>query len=132
MKATLLFEDGTIFTGENFGYTGEVCGEIVFYTGVVGYQEVITDPAYRGKIVLMTYPLIGNYGVNPEGLESPNAQASAIVVKEISRMYSNWLATGSLEEYMQQQKVPGLKGIDTRAAAIHIRDHGEQKAILST
>lgn len=132
MQATMVFEDGTVFSGENFAADGEVIGDVVFHTGVVGYQEILTDPAYRGKIVLMTYPLIGNYGVNEEGMESDQTHALALVVKEVSSIYSNWMATGSLSEFMEEQKVVGLKGIDTRAAAIHIRDHGEPRAILST
>ncbi|MCX5750343.1 MAG: glutamine-hydrolyzing carbamoyl-phosphate synthase small subunit [Candidatus Saganbacteria bacterium] len=132
MKAILVLEDGTVFTGKSFGAEGEVAGEIVFNTQVVGYQEILTDPAYGGKLVAMGYPHIGNSGVNDRSQESDQTHASALVVKEYSKIFSNWQATGSLEDFMKKNKVIGIEGIDTRALTIHIRDHGEMKAIIST
>jgi len=132
MKAILLLEDGTKFEGKNFGAEGEVVGNLVFHTGVVGYQEILTDPAYRGTLVCLSYPLIGNYGINEEGFESDRAQAGALIVKENSRMFSNWKATGSLSDFMHKHKVIGLEGIDTQELVSHIRDQGECHAILST
>ena len=132
MKAVLVLEDGTTFEGRSFGATGEKIGRVVFHTGVVGYQELITDPSYRGLLLTMTYPLIGNYGINEAGFESNTAQVEALIVKENSRIYSNWLAKESLETFMKKHKVVGIEGIDTRGLVIHIRDNGEMRGIVST
>jgi carbamoyl-phosphate synthase small subunit len=131
-KAILVLEDGTTFEGRSFGAEGEVFGEAVFFTGVVGYQEVLTDPSYRDQLVVMSYPLIGNYGVNSHDNESDSTHAKAIIIKELSSIYSNWLAKGSLEDFMKKNNVLGLQGIDTRALVVHIRDNGEMWGALST
>ena len=132
MKAVLALEDGTMFEGISFGAEGEVAGEVVFNTQVVGYQEILTDPAYGKQIVVMGYPHIGNVGINERSNESESAQASALIVKECSKVYSNWQAKGSLGDFMKKHKVIGIEGIDTRALTIHIRDNGEMKGIVST
>jgi len=132
MKAILVLEDGTAFEGASFGAEGEAAGEVVFNTQVVGYQEILTEPSYRRQIIAMGYPHIGNYGVNDRCRESDHAQASALVVKEYSKIYSNWQAKGSLDDFMKSNKVIGIEGVDTRALTIHIRDNGEMKGIVST
>ena len=131
-KAILALEDGTIFEGESFGAAGESIGEVIFNTQVVGYQEILTDPACRKQIIVMGYPHIGNYGINDRGNESDKAHASALIVKENSQIYSNWQAKGSLEDFMKKNKVIGITGIDTRSLVVHIRDSGEMKGIVST
>jgi len=132
MKAILILEDGSIFEGCSFGAKGEKIGRVVFHTGVVGYQELITDPSYRGLLLTMTYPLIGNYGINEAGYESEAAQAEALIVKENSRVYSNWLAQESLEDFMKRNSVVGIEGIDTRALVVHLRNNGEMTGVVST
>ncbi|MBN2159448.1 MAG: glutamine-hydrolyzing carbamoyl-phosphate synthase small subunit [Spirochaetes bacterium] len=123
-KAYLILEDGSEFEGTMFGYPGESLGEAVFNTSMSGYQEVLTDPSYRGQIVAMTYPMIGNYGVNGEDVESDRVQVAGFVVKEYSKEYSNYRATGSLSDYLVEAKVPAIEGIDTRRLTLHIRDKG--------
>ncbi len=132
MKAILILEDGSIFEGCSFGAKGEKIGRVVFHTGVVGYQELITNPSYRGLLLTMTYPLIGNYGINEAGYESEAAQAEALIVKENSRVYSNWLAQESLEDFMKRNSVVGIEGIDTRALVVHLRNNGEMTGVVST
>jgi carbamoyl-phosphate synthase small subunit len=132
MKAIIVLEDGTTFLGTSFGADGEVVGEAVFNTQVVGYQEILTDPSYRGQVIVMGYPHIGNYGVNDRCNESGKAEASALVVKEYSRIYSNWQAKGSLADFMKKHNVIGIEGVDTRALTVRIREHGEMRAIIST
>jgi carbamoyl-phosphate synthase small subunit len=132
MKAILALEDGKIFEGQSFGAGGERYGEVVFNTSLTGYQEVITDPSYKGQIVAMTYPLIGNYGVNPEDAESRKPFLEGFVVKELSKIASNWRSTGSLADYMRSNGVMGIEGIDTRQLTLHIRQAGALKAVLST
>lgn len=132
MKAVLALEDGTMFEGVSFGAEGEVAGEVVFNTQVVGFQEILTDPAYAKQIIAIGYPHVGNAGVNDRSHESDKAHASAFVVKEYSKVYSNWQARGSLEDFMKKHKVIGIEGIDTRALTLHIRDNGEMKGIVST
>lgn len=132
MKALLVLEDATIFEGLAFGAQGEAFGEVVFNTSITGYQEIITDPSYRGQIVAMTYPLIGNYGVNEEDIESRQPWLSGFVVKELSRIRSNWRSTMTLDEYLKINKIPGIEGIDTRALTRHIRLKGAMKAVIST
>ncbi|MBU0687270.1 MAG: glutamine-hydrolyzing carbamoyl-phosphate synthase small subunit [Candidatus Margulisbacteria bacterium] len=131
-KAILVLEDGTTFKGTSFGAEGEVAGEVVFNTQVVGYQEILTDPAYRGKLVSMGYPLIGNYGINDRCNESNKTHASALIVKENSRIYSNWQAKESLADFMKKNNVIGIEGIDTQAVTVYIRDNGEMRGIVST
>lgn len=132
MKAILALEDGKIFRGESFGASGERFGEVVFNTSMSGYQEVITDPSYKGQIVAMTYPLIGNYGVNPEDVESRRPFLEGFVVKEYSKISSNWRSTRTLADYLQKNNVLGIEGIDTRELTLHIRSAGAMKAVLST
>ncbi|MFH1347080.1 MAG: glutamine-hydrolyzing carbamoyl-phosphate synthase small subunit [Candidatus Margulisiibacteriota bacterium] len=132
MKAILVLEDGTVFEGNSFGAEGEAVGEVVFNTQVVGFQEILTDPAYGNQIIAFGYPHVGNAGINDRSNESDKAQAAAFVVKEYSRIYSNWQAKGSLEDFMKKDKVIGIEGIDTRALTIHIRDNGEMRGVVST
>ncbi len=132
MKALVALEDGTIFEGESFTGSGEATGEIVFNTGMTGYQEILTDPSYKGQIVTMTYPLIGNYGINPEDMESARVQPEAFLVKEYNSIPSNFRATGSLADFLQQYSILGVEGIDTRALTRHIRKAGAMKGVVST
>jgi carbamoyl-phosphate synthase small subunit len=132
MKAILALEDGTVFEGISFGAEGEAVGEVVFNTQVVGYQEILTDPAYRKQIVVMGYPHIGNYGINDRCKESDQTHAGAMIVKEYSKIYSNWQAKESLADFMKKNKVIGIEGVDTRALTVHIRDNGEMRAVVST
>jgi len=125
-------EDGTWFEGRSFTGQGEAGGEVIFNTGMSGYQEVLTDPSYIGQMVCMTYPLIGNYGVNPEDVESDRVQVEAMIVKECCKQPSNWRATQSLPDYLRDAGVIGLEGIDTRALTRHLRIHGTQRGIIST
>ncbi len=132
MKALLALEDGTIFTGRAFAGKGEAAGEVVFNTSMTGYQEILTDPSYRGQIVTMTYPLIGNYGVNDEDVESGRVQAQAFIIREYEPVPSNWRSRRSLAEYLESQGVIGIEGIDTRALTRHLRVAGAMKGVLST
>lgn len=132
MKAILALADGKIYEGEHFGSEGEVEAEIVFNTSMTGYQEIITDPSYCGQMVVMTYPLIGNYGINPEDFESDRPYLSGFIVKELSRVQSNWRSRGNLEDFLKETNVFGIQGIDTRALTRRIREKGAQQAILST
>ncbi len=132
MKAMIALEDGRIFEGFAFGAEGEAYGEMVFNTSMTGYQEILTDPSYKGQIVTMTYPLIGNYGVNFEDNESEHPQANGFVVREYSRIYSNWRAKKSLEEYLKEYNIIAIEGVDTRALTKHIRTRGAMKAVIST
>src|SRR6185295_5746071 len=131
-QATLALADGTIYRGRGFGAEGEVAGEVVFNTSMTGYQEILTDPSYDGQIVAMTYPEIGNIGVNPEDVESFRPWVRGFVVKEYWDAPSNWRARMSLGDYMRAHGMVGIQGIDTRALVRHIRDHGAQEAILAT
>jgi carbamoyl-phosphate synthase small subunit len=130
--AKLALEDGTIFTGTGFGAEGEVDGEVCFNTSMTGYQEILTDPSYRGQIVTMTYPQIGNYGVNEEDLESAHPHLSGFVVRELSQTVSNFRATGDLGAYLKKHNILGISGIDTRALVRKIRTTGAMKGVLST
>jgi len=132
MKAILLLEDGTLFTGQGFGAQKEVFGEVVFNTSITGYQEIITDPSYKGQIVAMTYPLIGNYGVNEEDVESCRPWLEGFVVKELSAIRSNWRSSMGLGEYLKKHDISGIQGIDTRALTRYIRDHGAMQGAIST
>lgn len=131
-KAVLTLEDGTVYQGRSFGAIGERFGEVVFNTAMSGYQEVLTDPSYKGQIVLMTYPLIGNYGINSEDAESKKPFVEGFVVRECSKIASNWRSQQSLQEYFQDNGIVGIEGIDTRALTLRIREKGAMKAVLST
>ncbi|HQK82335.1 MAG TPA: glutamine-hydrolyzing carbamoyl-phosphate synthase small subunit [Atribacter sp.] len=132
MKTLLALEDGRCFWGHSFGSTGEAFGEIVFNTSMTGYQEILTDPSYCGQIVTMTYPLIGNYGLNSEDGESSQPQLEAFIVREKSPLYSNWRAEESLDEYLIRCRIIGMERVDTRAITRHIREKGALKAVIST
>jgi len=128
----MALEDGTVFEGEAFGAEGESSGELVFNTSMSGYQEILTDPSYKGQIVTMTYPLIGNYGVNEEDVESWRPHVEGFVIREYSRHYSNWRAKGSLGDYLKEHGIIGIEGVDTRALTRHVRLAGAMKAVIST
>lgn len=132
MKAYLALEDGTVFQGRSFAGRGEALGEVVFNTSMTGYQEILTDPSYKGQIITMTYPLIGNYGVNPQDAESEGVQAEAFIVREYQPAPSNWRSTMTLAGYLEENGVIGIEGIDTRALARHLRVRGAMKGIVST
>ena len=132
MNAVLALADGRIFRGKAFGAQGEVDGEVVFNTSMTGYQEVITDPSYCGQMVVMTHPLIGNYGINQEDFESERPHLSAFIIKELCAAPSNWRSQGTLHDFLTKYGVVGIQGIDTRALTRHIREAGAQQALLST
>ena len=132
MKALLALADGTVFHGTAFGAEGEAAGELVFNTSLTGYQEILTDPSYKGQIVTMTCPEIGNVGVNPEDVESRRPFVEGFIVKEYWPRPSNWRAQQSLATYMAEHNIVGIQGIDTRALVRHIRDSGAQQAVIST
>ena len=132
MKALLALEDGRIFPCQSFTSPGEAWGEIVFNTSMTGYQEILTDPSYKGQMVTMTYPLIGNYGVNPEDIESDRVQASAFLIKEYQNFPSNYRSTETLADYLRKQEILGIEGLDTRAITRHIRNTGAMRAFVST
>jgi len=132
MEARLALEDGMVLRGSSFGATGERCGEVVFNTSMAGYQEILTDPSYKGQIVAMTYPLIGNYGTNHEDVESRKAFVEGFVVKECSILPSSWRCENSLGEYLKTNDIIAIEGIDTRALTRHIRSQGAMKAVIST
>jgi carbamoyl-phosphate synthase small subunit len=132
MRAILALEDGRIFEGESFGATGTRVGEVCFNTSMTGYQEVLTDPSYRGQIVAMTYPLIGNYGTNALDQESREPHVRGFVIEELSEIPSNWRSELSLEDYLSRWNIPGVQGIDTRALTRHLRERGAMKACLTT
>jgi len=131
-KAILYLEDGTKFFGKSLSHVGESAGEVVFNTAMSGYQEVLTDPSYCGQIVVMTYPLIGNYGVNEEDVESSKVHVQGFVVKEFCKHHSNFRATQSLIDYLDENKILAMEGVDTRALTRHLRKRGAMKAIIST
>jgi carbamoyl-phosphate synthase small subunit len=130
--AWLALEDGTLFSGLPFGASGTVCGEIVFNTGLTGYVEVLTDPSYKGQIVTMTYPHIGNYGVTLEDLESSEPHVSGFVVREASGTFSNWRADSSIQEFLRNHGIIGISEIDTRALTLRIREVGAMRACISS
>jgi carbamoyl-phosphate synthase small subunit len=131
-KVYLALADGKVFEGNHFGAEGEVDAEIVFNTSMSGYQEIITDPSYCGQMVLMTYPLIGNYGINPQDFESDRPHLSGLIIKELSGITSNWRSRESLEDFLIKFGVIGMQGIDTRALTRRIRIKGAQQAVLTT
>lgn len=130
--AKLALEDGTVYTGRSFGAPGETFGEVVFNTSMTGYQEILTDPSYKGQIVTMTYPLIGNYGVNAEDTESRGAQVEGFIVRELSRIPSNFRADDTLDTYLHKNRILGIEGIDTRALVRRLRVRGTMTGVLST
>ena len=132
VAAKLVLEDGRVFHGTSFGSEGEYCGEVVFNTSLSGYQEILTDPSYHGQIITMTYPLIGNYGVNSEDTESRKTWSGGFIIKELSPIVSNWRHEKTLDEYLKTEGVVGIEGIDTRALTRHIRLQGAMKGIIST
>jgi len=132
LSALLALEDGRVFRGRSWAAEGEACGEMVFNTSMTGYQEVLTDPSYAGQIVCMTYPLIGNYGVNSEDEESDRPWVEGFVVREASRVASNWRSRETLDDYLKRWNIVALEGIDTRALVRHIRDKGAMRACIST
>ena len=132
MNAVLALEDGTIYRGKGFGASAEACGEICFNTSMTGYQEILTDPSYKGQIVTMTYPLIGNYGVNLQDVESWRPHVAGFVIRELSPVVSNWRADFSLPEYLEKYGIPGIQGVDTRALTKKLRVRGAMKAFVTT
>ena len=132
MQALLALEDGLVLRGRSFTGPGEALGEVVFNTAMTGYQEVLTDPSYKGQIVTMTYPMMGNYGVNPEDIESAGIQVEGLIVKEYHHQPSNWRAKGNLAEYLQAAGKLGVEGFDTRAIAKRLRQVGAMRGIIST
>src|SRR5436305_14968681 len=129
--ATLLLEDGRLFHGSGHGFEGEAVGEVVFNTSMTGYQEILTDPSYAGQIVTMTYPLIGNTGINPEDVESRKPFLEAFIVKRMAPVASNWRTTQSLDDYLTESRIPVISEIDTRALVRHIRLKGSMRGIVS-
>lgn len=132
MDALLALEDGRTFPCRSFTGPGESSGEVVFNTSMTGYQEVLTDPSYRGQLVTMTYPLIGNYGINPEDIESDRIQVAGFLVKEYQAHPSNFRSTGTLSDYLRQEGILGIEDLDTRALTRHIRNAGAMRACIST
>jgi carbamoyl-phosphate synthase small subunit len=131
-KAILALEDGAVFEGWSFGFLGEKTGEVVFNTSMTGYQEILTDASYKGQIVIMTYPLIGNYGINQEDIESQDPKVEGFIIKENSPIFSNWRGNNTLSDYLTRHRIMGVEGMDTRAITKHIRQTGAMKAVLST
>lgn len=129
--AILALADGTVFEGRALGFEGETAGEAVFNTAMTGYQEILTDPSYKGQIITMTCPHIGNYGVTPEDVESGRVWAEGFVVKEASRVTSNWRSRQGIHEYLRAAGVVAIEGVDTRAFTRHLREHGSQQAVIS-
>ncbi len=132
MIAKLALENGTIFTGEHFGAEGETFGEVCFNTSLTGYQEILTDPSYAGQIVTMTYPLIGNYGVNPDDVESVKPQVSGFIVKEYFDFHSNWRANSSLGDWLKKNNILAIQGLDTRMLTKILRSQGAMRGVIST
>jgi carbamoyl-phosphate synthase small subunit len=132
MKAILALEDGSVFRGQGFGAHASACGEVCFNTSMTGYQEILTDPSYKGQIVTMTYPLIGNYGVNELDVESWKPHAAGFVVRELSPVVSNWRADFSLGQYLEKNSIPGIQGIDTRALTKKLSVRGALNGFIST
>src|ERR1044071_2197870 len=132
MKAILALEDGSVFHGHGFGARAHACGEICFNTSMTGYQEILTDPSYKGQIVAMTYPLIGNYGINLQDIESWRPHVAGFVIRELSPIVSNWRADFSLSEYLEKNGIPGIQDIDTRSLTKKLRTSGAMKAFIST
>src|SRR5260370_32181406 len=132
MKAILALEDGLVLRGEGFGALATACGEVCFNTSMTGYQEILTDPSYKGQIVAMTYPLIGNYGVNQQDVESWRPHVAGFVIRELSPVVSNWRAEYSLGQYLEQNGIPGIQGVDTRSLTKKLRVRGALNGFIST
>ena len=131
MKAFLILEDGTVFTGTSIGSTKDMISEIVFNTSMTGYLEVLTDPSYAGQAVVMTYPLIGNYGITPD-MESRKAWPDGYIVRELSRMPSNFRCEGTIQDFLKEQDIPGIAGVDTRALTKILREKGTMNGMITT
>ena len=131
-KALLVLEDGKVFEGKAFGKEGEATGEVVFNTSMMGYEEILTDPSYKGQMVTMTYPLIGNYGISTKDFESSRPWVEGFIVRERSKIFSNWRAKTSLDSFLKEYNIVGIEGVDTRALTKHIRLQGAMKGIIST
>ena len=132
MKAYLILEDGTVFEGTSIGSTREVISEIVFNTSMTGYLEVLTDPSYAGQAVVMTYPLIGNYGICKEDMESGQAWPDGYIVRELSRIPSNFRSGDTIQHFLEEQDIPGISGIDTRALTKILREKGTMNGMITT
>jgi carbamoyl-phosphate synthase small subunit len=132
MKGVIYLEDGTVYKGRGFGWTGTKVGELVFNTAMTGYQKTLTDPSYSEQIITMTYPLIGNYGINDTDYESDHIYAFGLVVKDVCFHPSNWKCKMTIDEWLKQQKVPGVYEVDTREITMKIREHGSMKCVIST
>src|ERR1700690_755094 len=130
MKAILALEDGSVFHGQGFGARASACGEVCFNTSMTGYQEILTDPSYKGQIVTMTYPLIGNYGINSQDVESRKPHVAGFVVRELARVYSNFRADRSLDQYLAENNIIGIEGIDTRALTRRLRIGGAMRGVI--
>ncbi|MGZ4972474.1 MAG: carbamoyl-phosphate synthase domain-containing protein, partial [Limisphaerales bacterium] len=130
--AVIALEDGSVFRGTAFGASAEACGEVCFNTSMTGYQEILTDPSYKGQIVAMTYPLIGNYGVNTQDVESWQPHVAGFIVRELSPIVSNWRADMSLPTYLEKNGIPGIQGIDTRALTKKLRVRGALNGFITT
>jgi carbamoyl-phosphate synthase small subunit len=131
MNAILSLEDGSVFHGQGFGAPAQACGEVCFNTSMTGYQEILTDPSYKAQIVTMTYPLIGNYGVNGEDVESWKSHVAGFAIRELSPVVSNWRAQNSLAEYLEKSGIPGIQGIDTRALTKKLRVRGALNGFIA-
>src|SRR5713101_7465612 len=132
MNAILALEDGSLFHGKAFGARASACGEVCFNTSMTGYQEILTDPSYKGQIVTMTYPLIGNYGVNAQDVESWRPHVSGFVIRELSPVVSNWRSDQPLARYLEDHGIPGIQGIDTRSLTKKLRVRGALNGFIST
>ncbi len=132
MDAILALEDGRVFRGQSLGHCGRVCGEVVFNTGMTGYQEILTDPSYRGQIVTLTVPHVGNTGVNPDDPESEQPQASGLIIRSATRRGSSWRSEGELDQYLKMAGVVGIEGLDTRALTTHLRSAGVLRGCLTS
>src|SRR6188474_3068907 len=132
MNAVLALEDGTVYRGRGFGARAETSGEVCFNTSMTGYQEILTDPSYKGQIVTMTYPQIGNYGVNLQDIESWRPHVAGFVIRELSPVVSNWRADFSLADYLEKSGIPGIQDVDTRALTKKLRVRGAMKGFIST
>src|SRR5690554_6409138 len=132
MSAILALEDGTVYRGKAFGAAATACGEVCFNTSMTGYQEILTDPSYKGQIVTMTYPLIGNYGVNRQDVESRRPHVAGFIIRELSPLHSNYRADMSLEQYLVENNILGIEGIDTRALVRKLRIKGAMRGVLSS
>ncbi|MGE5723959.1 MAG: carbamoyl-phosphate synthase domain-containing protein, partial [Acidobacteriota bacterium] len=132
MQTILALEDGRIFRGKGYGAKAECYGEVVFNTSITGYQEIFTDPSYAGQIVVLTNPEIGNYGTNPEDIEANRPYIEGLVVREFSRVASNWRSQEVAEEYLERFKIPVISDIDSRALVRHLRDHGVMRGVISS